>query len=121
MPNKPDDILETLNKTRNKNKDNKKNVDAMLLILNKMHGKHSKEVSCGRSAAPKKPVFRSARQETIDVSSDHSPFSRSNGPYPTISVRGGKVPGGMSSTVIPGHHLPPIPGSFPGIETSLRS
>ena len=43
----------------------------------------------------------SARHSAIDVSSVHAPTGSENGPPPTMSVTGGKLPGGENSTVVP--------------------
>ena len=59
----------------------------------------------------------SARQRAMDVSSDHWPGSRVNGPPPVMSLTGSNVPGGWNSTAVP----PASPAPRPRRQPRYRS
>jgi hypothetical protein len=66
---------------------------------------------------PRHATKLSARHNAIEVSSVHSPGSNPNGPRPTMSDTGLKVPGGLNSSVVPSAS----PAASPSIAPRNRS
>src|ERR1035438_7231743 len=72
-------------------------------VLDMYPARHHLTYRCiwSRASKPRHSIRLAARHSAIEVSSVHCPAFRLNGPPPTISVSGLKLPGGLNSSVVP--------------------